>query len=450
LLLQEDEEIWRLAKAKEGSRFPLLRDLFRQLRQGQPAPFSYLLSLERQRLAQRLLQQVVQTGRPRRRSRGGAWAETLSRLTMRPLTGIPILLLVLYFGLYQFVGVFGAGTAVDFLEEVVFGRYLLPPVTRLVQVLLPWPIWQQLFIGEYGIITLGVRYALAIILPIVGTFFLFFSLLEDSGYFPRLAMLVDGLFKKIGLNGRAVIPLVLGFGCDTMATITTRILETRRERVIATLLLALAIPCSAQLGVILALLSAHPAALAVWASVVAFVFLLVGYLSAQVLPGERPSFYMEIPPLRVPALENVLTKTAARMQWYFLEVFPIFILASVLIWLGQLTGLFPLLIRLVEPVMRLLGLPPQAAVAFLFGFFRRDYGAAGLFDLHKAGALTPAQLLVASVTLTLFVPCIAQFSVMVRERGAKTALAIFLFVLLLAVGTGYAVHLLLEYSGVSL
>lgn len=153
---------------------------------------------------------------------------------MQPLTGLPILFLVLYFGLYKFVGEFGGGTLVDLLENRLFGEQINPFLTHWVKTLIPFAPIQELLVGEYGVFTLGVTYAVALILPIVGTFFLMFSLLEDSGYFPRLAMLIDRLFKKIGLNGRAVIPMVLGFGCDTMATLVTRILETPRERLIAT------------------------------------------------------------------------------------------------------------------------------------------------------------------------------------------------------------------------
>ncbi|NIA16660.1 MAG: ferrous iron transport protein B, partial [Nitrospiraceae bacterium] len=324
--------------------------------------------------------------------------EKLSRFCMHPLTGIPLLLAVLYFGLYKFVGGFGAGTVVGFLEDTVFGKGINPWINRAAEAVIPWQVLRELFAGQYGIITLGVRYAVAIILPIVGTFFLAFSILEDSGYLPRLAMLIDRVFKKIGLNGRAVIPIVLGFGCDTMATIVTRTLETRRERIIASFLLALAIPCSAQLGVILGLLAGHPYALLVWAGAVALIFLTAGLLAARLLPGRGPSFYMELPPLRLPKLTNVAVKTYTRIVWYFKEVFPLFILASVFIWIGRVTGLFNLLVRGLEPVVNLIGLPDEAAVAFLFGFFRRDYGAAGLYDLQKSGALSGVQLAVAAIT----------------------------------------------------
>lgn len=437
LLLQDDPEIRELVQRSEAKAdwqriSAVLRESSGEF--AEPAP--YVVALDRQAALRPVVSAVMHLPA----SSGPSLADRLSALTMRPLTGIPLLLAVLYFGLYQFVGVLGAGTLVDFLEGVVFGRYLLPPVEALMRYLLPWAVWQDLFIGEYGVLTLGVRYAVAIILPIVGTFFLFFSVAEDSGYFPRLAMLVDKIFKRIGLNGRAVIPMVLGLGCDTMATMTTRILETKRERLIATFLLALAIPCSAQLGVILSLLAGQPLAMAVWAGVVLGIFLLVGWLTARVLPGAGPSFYMELPPLRMPKLNNVLAKTAARMKWYFLEVFPIFILASVLIWLGRLTGLFDWLIGLLVPVVKALGLPQDTAVVFLFGFFRRDYGAAGLFDMAKSGGLTVQQLTVAAVTLTVFIPCVAQFSVMLKERGWKTSLAMAGFIFPFAFLVGYLLN----------
>ena len=167
------------------------------------------LAIARHARAQALVQTHVATSATRRR----AFAERLSELTINPWTGVPLLLLILYFGLYQFVGVFGAGTVVDFLENTLFAKLLVDPVNALLLKALPgaggWHYWtRELFGGEYGIVTLGVTYAFAIVLPIVTMFFAFFSVLEDSGYFPRLAMLLDRVFKRIGLNGRAVIPIV--------------------------------------------------------------------------------------------------------------------------------------------------------------------------------------------------------------------------------------------------
>ncbi len=378
------------------------------------------------------------------------WRERADQLLLNPWTGFPILGVIIYLGLYEFVGVFGGGTMVNFLENTVFGSYIDPVVEHIFAKLLPWLWIRTLFVGDYGVITLGVRYAVAIVLPIVGTFFLAFSLLEDSGYLPRLAMMLDRVFKRIGLNGRAVIPLVLGFGCDTMATMVTRILETKRERVIATFLLALSIPCSAQIGLLLALLAGHPKALTLWALILLGVFLLAGTLMARLLPGQKPTFFMELPPLRMPSFKNVWSKTVSRMGWYFLEVFPLFIIASVLIWVGQITGLFPKIVKAIVPLVEALGLPAKTAVVFLFGFFRRDYGAAGLYDLQHAHAMTGVQLLVATVTLTLFLPCIAQFLIMRKERGWKVTILMSVVIMVIAFTVGWCLNWVLVATGVSL
>lgn len=443
LLLQRDEEVESLVKKKEGDGYLSIEEKVREKIFARRDSFHLELSMERKMVVKGLIDGVFQVPEKRKAVLG----ERLSRWAVQPLTGIPLLLVALYFGLYEFVGVFGAGTLVDFLEGTLFEGYFAPWITGVVTAIIPWEIIRELFIGEYGIITLGLRYALGIILPIVTTFFLFFSVLEDSGYFPRLALLVDRLFKRIGLTGRAVIPMVLGFGCDTMATMVTRTLETVRERIIATVLLALAIPCSAQLGVILALLSKFPGALAVWSVCMILLFLLVGLLASRVVPGESPMFYMELPPMRLPQLSNVLTKTYSRMQWYLLEILPLFILASFLLWLGKITNFFQTLIGWMKPVMALIGLPQETAIAFIFGFFRRDYGAAGLYDLQTQGILDARQLTVAAVTLTLFVPCIAQFLVMQKERGTKVSVAIAVFVSVLAFSTGYILNEFLIITG---
>lgn len=444
LMLQRDDEIVKRVQEREGDRYADVEKAVNDTIFARRVDLHLRISLERKRICKGLLDGVIS------QKEGGrtTFAERLSRWTMNPLTGIPLLLIVLYFGLYQFVGGFGAGTIVDLLEGTVFEEHLNPWVIGLCNQYIPWYWLNELLVGEYGLFTLGVRYAVAIILPIVGTFFVAFAIIEDSGYFPRLAMLVDRVFKKIGLNGRAVIPMVLGLGCDTMATVVTRTLESTRERIIATLLLALAIPCSAQMGVILGLLSGVPGALMVWLASLVGIFLLVGLLAAQVVPGERPMFYMEIPPMRMPQLQNVVVKTLTRMQWYFMEIFPLFMIASVLLWAGKLTGALEWLVGVLNPVMRMLGLPHEASAAFIFGFFRRDFGAAGLYDLQTQGLLDPVQLTVAAVTLTLFVPCVAQFLVMQKERGWRTSLMIFFIVTTLAFGVGWGLNKVLLMTGI--
>ena len=438
LFLQDDQMIKRCeGKSLEKEITADIRRIVKKAQESLDEPIRYVTAMKNQDEVNHIVSKVVSevsnqdsTNLPDR----------LSRIMTRPLTGIPIFLLVTYFGLYQFVGVFGAGTIVDFLEASVFEEYITPYITSLATTFIPWETIQDLFVGEYGVFTLGLRYAIAIILPIVGTFFFAFAIVEDTGYLPRMALLIDRVFKKIGLSGRAVIPMTLGFGCGTMATMVTRTLETKRERVIATILLALAIPCSAQLGVILGILSGNFMVTLIWMSTVLMTLLGVGLLTAIIIPGEKPSFYMELPPLRLPKLSNLISKTYTRMQWYFIEILPLFLLASLLIWLGQETGIFQIIVGGMTPLVNSLGLPDKAAEAFLFGFFRRDFGAAGLYDLQKAGLLSPLALVVSAVTITLFVPCIAQFSIMIKERGLKTAISIAAFVFPFAFFVGYMLN----------
>jgi ferrous iron transport protein B len=281
-------------------------------------------------------------------------------------------------------------------------------------------------------------YALALILPIVSTFFVAFAVLEDSGYLPRLAVLSNRVLRAIGLNGKAVLPMVLGLGCDTMATLTTRVLETRKERMIAILLLALGVPCSAQLAVVMVLLAPLPlAATVLWASVMAASILTVGWLASRMLPGESSELVIELPPLRWPTLGNVLNKTLGRVEWYLREAVPLFVVGTVILFVADRVGALGWIARMGEPVMAgLLGLPPASATAFVAGFLRRDFGAAGLFRLAEQGQLDPVQALVATVTVTLFVPCFANFLMIARERGWPTALAVMAFIVPFAIGVG--------------
>ncbi|MEI6971013.1 MAG: ferrous iron transport protein B [bacterium] len=408
-------------------------------------PVAYRVVVRQREMTRAIADSVVTTSNARI-----GFRERLSRTMMNPLTGFPILAMVLYFGLYKFVGGFGAGTLVDFIEGSLFEKYANPFFTTLFNNLIPWTALRELFTGEYGMITLGLRYAFAIILPIVTVFFVVFAVIEDSGYLPRLAMLIDNIFKRIGLSGRAVIPMVLGLGCATMATLVTRTLPTKKERVLATMLLALAVPCSAQLGVILALLEDKPAVIMVWSTVMLAVFLAAGYLGARLIPGAPASFFMELPPLRVPGILNVMTKTFVRVKWYLQEVVPLFLLASLLLWAGKMTGVFGLLEKAFRAPVVMAGLPPECAKVFIFGFLRRDYGAAGLYDLSKEGLLTNVQVAVACVALTLFLPCIAQFLVNIRERGLKTGLAISALTVVMAFTVAAGLNALLLATGATL
>jgi ferrous iron transport protein B len=235
-----------------------------------------------------------------------------------------------------------------------------------------------------------------------------------------------------------------------MATMTTRILGTPKERLIAILLLALGIPCSAQLATILGILGGISfAALLTLFGVVVLQMFLVGFLAARILPGERSDFILELPPIRLPAWRNLLSKTALRIRWYLAEAVPLFLIGTALLFVLDRTGLLRWVVAGGRPIVTgLLGLPADTAQVFVMGFLRRDYGAAGLFQLAHAGRLTGVQSVVALTVMTLFVPCVANFLMMIREQGLKAAVAILVFVTTVAVSTGSGLHYAFRLLGI--
>jgi len=408
-------------------------------------PVGYLINQARLRKVDEILSNVMGTvGKPPK-----TFSAFLGNLSIHPFWGIPIVLFVL-FVTYELVGVFGAQISVKFLEEIFFGKWILPPIVNLVRRFVPLLFVQELLVGPYGVITMALNYAIAIVLPIVGCFFLIFGLMEDSGYLPRLAVMTNHIFKKMGLNGKAILPMVLGLGCDTMATMTTRILDTEKDRTVVTLLLALGVPCSAQLGVILGMFAGLPAIyLFSWIALISGILIIVGYLAARVLPGERSDFILEIPPLRIPQLSNVIIKTLARIEWYLKEAVPLFILGTLILFTMHQTKVLTFLERMTAPlIVHFLGLPVKVTESFIIGFLRRDYGAAGLFIMAKEGQLTSHQILVSLVTMTLFIPCIAQFFMMIKERGLKKALWMAALIFPIAFGVGGILNFMLKIFGV--
>ena len=419
---------------------------------------------------------ISQPSKPSLRVLLGFWA-------MHPIKGLAFLAFALAFT-FWFVGLLGAGSLVDLLQVGVFQHRIGPAAISAVDALLPFPhthemevvsttvgipltpvheitlaelsrevkvpaysippgvefTWlnhiarfvHDLLVGPFGTVTMALSYALAIVLPIVTTFFFLFSVMEDSGYFPRMAIMVNRVFRLMGLNGKAVIPMILGLGCDTMATMTTRILETRKERIVTTMLLALAVPCSAQLGVLLALMaSLAPAGALLWVGLVVGVIFLVGWLTARLFNEDSSDFILEIPPMRWPQFSNVMVKTTSRLNWYLREVIPIFVVGTALLFLLDLLHLLDGLAWLGQPLVTgWLGLPSEMANAFLVGFMRRDFGAVYILEaaMGPNPLLSPHQILVAMVTLTLFIPCIANFLMIAKEQGTKIAMSMAAFI----------------------
>jgi ferrous iron transport protein B len=420
LYLGADSEVENWLQEQAGARYAELaarRDkAYEQAREHAHGSLPALLARERNAAADALAASVTR----RTVQSSPLLAQRVGQAVVHPVWGVPILFAAL-FAVYEFVGVFGATTLVGLLEENLFDGILNPAFTALIEGWLGDGWLSQLLVGQYGLWTMGMTYALALILPIVTTFFIAFGILEDSGYLPRLSVIANRLFALIGLNGRAVLPMVLGLGCVTMATLTTRILHSPRERLITVFLLALAIPCSAQLGVVLGMLGGISfKALAVWIMAMIGVLLLAGFLASRLIPGRRIPLITELPPMRLPVPGNVIKKTAGRLKWYLIEVIPLFLIGTLLMFTLDKIGVLPAIIKAGEPLVTgWLGLPKEASAAFVMGFLRRDFGATGLFVM--ADALSPIQAVVGMITITLFIPCFASLLMMVKERGLKTA-----------------------------
>lgn len=289
--------------------------------------------------------------------------------------------------------------------------------------------------GKYGILTLTVTYLLGLLLPLVIAFYTALAILEDSGYLPRLAVLIDGLLSKIGLNGKAIIPLILGLGCVTMASVTTRLLSTNREKVIAMTILGFAIPCSAQLGVIQGLLAKTGGITSwlIWLFVIGSVLIFTGYIMNKFLPGKSAPLLIDLPPLRLPRLKNVFYKAKTKVIFFMTEAIPAFFIAAFVVAILQVTSFLSKIISLFEPISStLLHLPKDVSISFILGMVRRDFGAFGLTELE----MTASQITVASIVLTLFVPCIATVAVMAKEQNWKVALGIWVSSIFLAISIG--------------
>jgi ferrous iron transport protein B len=420
-----------------------LAQLGEALARAQPGGWSLNGSddLARRRAADELYARVVPATRKRRRI-----AEWLGRASVTLHWGI-LMLAASLVGVYLLVGVLVAQNLVTFTEGRL-GQEIWEPFARsaATYIGLGGPL-REVVVGEFGLLTMTVTYVVFLLAPLVAAFYFALALLEDSGFLPRIATLVDRLLGAVGLNGRAVIPIILGFGCVTMGTITTRLLATKREKTIATALLNFAIPCSAQLAVIAALLAGVGGGwVFAYAAIIFAMLIAVGTVLDRMLPGKSTPLLIELPPLRWPRPGAVVRKTLTKGYWFMREATPWFAAGALIVAVLEVTGGLGLWERLLEPLMvGWLHLPAEASRAIVMGLVRRDFGAAGLYGM----GLSPDQALVALVVITLFVPCIASIMVMAKEHGPRIAFRIWIGTWVVAFAVGGVLAYLLSWLGVA-
>ncbi|OPX88384.1 MAG: Ferrous iron transport protein B [Pelotomaculum sp. PtaB.Bin104] len=373
--------------------------------------------------------------------RGASFAARLGYWLLQPITGFPILALILWL-VYELVGVLLAQIVIDSLGGVM-AEYYEPAVRSMLGWLIPpGSVIFTVLAGQYGVLTLTVTYLIGLLLPLVLGIFLVLSVLEDTGYLLRIATLVDRTVSGIGLNGQAVIPLILGFGCVTMACITTRLLGTERERRITTFLLAIGIPCSAQMAIITAVLAGTSGYFMLLYLLFMFVIVVgTGTLLARFLPGRSAPLLIELPPLRLPLVQNVWKKTWNKSYQFIKEAFPLFAGGTLTLGLLDVYGILQKLRDLLAPItVSWLHLPEEVADIFIMGFIRKEFGAAAVLSLQ----MHPLQEFIVMLTLSLTVPCVAATMVIIKERGWREGLLIWSVVFTMAFIIGGVATRLLE------
>ncbi len=348
------------------------------------------------------------------------FSQTFARLSRHPVYGIPILLAMIYLMFFMVVNV--ANVISEWLNDVLW-----MPVQSMISGIFPAGFWHDLLIGDYGVLSLGLANALLTVLPILGVFFILFNTLEDIGYIPNLSVLTKRILAKFGLSGGAVMPLVLGFGCKTMATLTTRGLRSKRERFIAVYLIAFTIPCAAQMGLNMSILGRMgTSAFFITFSVLTFLGTTSGILLNKLLQKEavKDAFIMELPALRFPSLKGILRKTYHRLYWFLKESLLVFVYAAVAMFAADKLGILEAAKKILSPLVEgLLGLPLAMVDAIILCFARHEAGAALVINLVRKGQMDYVQCIVAVLITTTLAPCIANIMAMTKEVGSKNTLA---------------------------
>ena len=367
--------------------------------------------------------------------------ERFGELARHPLYGWFILGGIIYIT-YLLVGKLGAIVLVDY-----FNTHLFHPLTSFIGTIIPWEFLRDFLVGDYGILTLGFANTLGTILPILALFFIVLNTLEDIGYLPHLCILSNRFFQQIGLSGKSVLPIILGFGCKTAATLATRILDSRKERYIAIFLLAFAIPCSAQLGINIAVLAFFPISAFIFVfGILALVEIIAGViLNRSIKEQTCTDFIMEIPVIRIPNIKNLLVKTYYRLKWFVIEALPLFVMGALLLFIMERLLVLRFLEILLSPVIvSFLGLPIKCVEVFLLCIARREAGAVILLQLLKSGQLDFVQACVGTITITLFMPCFSNIMAMIRELGMKAALFMALVITVSSIIVGGVVNYLMR------
>ncbi len=398
-----------------------------------PRPAAAETAEARHRLAGELVRRYTRQG-----ERHLTWRDRLDDVLMHPVWGYVMLLLIL--GAF-FQLVYGVGQLLEPPLLAAFEQFSLWLQARLGLS----GVWQALAVG----VIQGVSGGVAIVLPYLAPFLLGLGLLEDWGYLPRVAFLMDSFMHRIGLHGKAIVPFILGYGCNVPAVMSTRTLEEPRERFLAAALSTL-VPCAARLSVVFGLVAFY---LGAYAALGLYLFnllviALVGRILVHLLPEDSPGLILEMPPYRVPTLQTVLGKAWFRVREFVVEAWPLLIAGSAALALLHYWGLDNAFNWLVRPFTWAMGLPAETGVPLLFGVLRKELSlvmlgqALGTMDF--GAVMSPVQLFVYTVFVVFYVPCVATLAALRRELGTRDMLRVTLLTVVVALVTAVLTRVVLS------
>lgn len=366
--------------------------------------------------------------------------ERLEDATIKPLTGIPIALLVLFLA-FQIV-VSAGNYLIENVLDPFFYDFYGPMIKGLVEPFFPaGTLAHELLIGEdpdfrvsRGLLTTGLYVPFDMILPFVLLFYMVLGFLEDMGYLPRIATLLDNVMHRLGLHGTAVIPAMLGMGCKVPGILATRILETEKQRFISATLIAISIPCLAQMAVMIGLLAPYGVQYIILVyAVLLFIHLSLGLILNKAVKGESPEILLEIPPYRMPNARVLGKKIWFRVRYFLQEAVPYMLAGIFVINLMYIAGFVDAIAKTFGPLMsQLFGLPEEAIIAIIVGFLRKDAAVGMLAPIP----MTPMQLAISCILLVTYFPCIATLITLYKELGIKNFAKTITLMILITVMTG--------------
>jgi len=375
--------------------------------------------------------------------------DRIADATIKPLTGIPFAIVIIFasFWIVRLIG----ESLINFIFDPFFNLWYKPVMVELSNLLgsgfLHDIIIGQLINGDIdfmqsmGLLTTGLYVPIGMVLPYIIAFYFTLSILEDSGYLPRLATVVDNVFHKLGMHGHGIVPVFLGLGCNVPGALATRTLETRKQRFISATLLAIAVPCMAQTAMIFGALGTYGMQYIVMVFLtLGVLYVVMGLILNKTVKGESPEIFLEIPPYHRPSLRAVTKKTWMRVRWFLSDAIPFLFFGVFIVNVLYVAGVLQWLGRVLSPVTQaLFGLPGSASVALIMGFLRKDLAVGVLLPLD----LTPLQMVIAVTMLTVYFPCVATFAVLIKELGIKDMLKATVIMIATAVVVGAVLKVIL-------